>query len=62
MLDVNGAIKLGHSEIVMVSSKKFELKGIRFSTSNKLYGFAFGDPITTNNKNVLLYTHDGGSS
>ena len=65
VLDVNGAIKLGHSEIVMVfdfGNANYHVKGSRFSVSNKLYGFAFGRNFISSVGYVgfILYTHDGG--
>ena len=66
VLDVNGPIKIGHSEIVMVfdgANEKYHIKGLIFSVSNKLYGFAFGIRFIQalgSRANFLLYTHDGG--
>ena len=68
VLDVNGRVKICHSEIVMVSNTKYELKRIILSKTNKLNGFAFGSPVSTLNnsvythKQVLLYTQDGGAN
>jgi hypothetical protein len=68
VFDVNGPIKISHSEIVMVSNTKYEIKKVVFSKTNKQNGFAFGSPVSTiinlqySYKQVLLYTHDGGKS
>jgi photosystem II stability/assembly factor-like uncharacterized protein len=65
VLDINGPMKIGHSEIVMVSTKKFKIVDVKFSNSNKMYGFAYGNRFATDVslpiKNVILYTHDGGA-
>jgi photosystem II stability/assembly factor-like uncharacterized protein/predicted acyltransferase (DUF342 family) len=67
VLDINGKTKISHSEIVMVSNTKYEIKKIVFSTPLRRNGFAFGSPVSINQspnstyKQVLLYTHDGGA-
>ena len=68
VLDVNGPIKISHSEIVMVANTKYEIKKTVFSKTNRNNGFAFGSPVSTINgtvysyKQVLLYSHDGGGN
>jgi hypothetical protein len=65
VLDVNGRVKISHSEIVLVSKTNYEIKKIFFSQFSK-NGFAFGSPVSTMIgrdyifKQVLLYTTDGG--
>ena len=67
VFDVNGPIKISHSEIVMVANTKYEIKKTVFSKTNRYNGFAFGTPVSTSGvpeysyKQVLLYTHDGGA-
>ena len=66
IFDVNGPIKISHSEIVMVANTNYEIKKTIFSKTNRYNGFAFGTPVSTidgkeySYKQILLYTHDGG--